>query len=139
MHKWLFILLIISANSFAQELPVYMQDVLEVSRENFQEYAKKSPNEIDDDIYDESEYLLFSQIDQIATFDIVFTKEIIREFKKEMVILVSNSFNVSQLESIVKVGNSKTLNKKQAAKFFEIAEEYKLGKIKELNFRHTRN
>ena len=57
-----------------------------------------------------------------------------RPTKIKMVELINHSFKTEQMEAIVRIGGSIELNKKQAATFFEVALEYKLGILKQLKF-----
>lgn len=134
MHKWLFFILFLSLNSFAQELPEHLQEMLDKSQDYFEIYNQKSPTEIEDGKYDESEYLLFSQIDQINGLDVIFAKDEIKNLKMKMVAVISKSFQPEQMEAISRVGRTPQLNKKQAAFFFEFALEYKLGRLTSLKF-----
>ncbi|MBA2406279.1 MAG: hypothetical protein H0V66_15995, partial [Bdellovibrionales bacterium] len=109
-------------------------DMLVKSQDYFQIYNQKNAQEIDDGKYDESEFFLFSQVDQINGLDIIFSKEDIRNTKTKMIILITESFDSHQIEAIARVARSTELNKKQAATFFEVALEYKLGKLKLIKF-----
>lgn len=134
MHKWLYLIFLISFNSFAQDLPEYLTAMLGRSEEYFEIYNQKSPLEIEDGKYDDSELLLFSQIDQIQGLGILFTRKEIKKTKIQMVELIIQSFKPEQLEAIARVGRTLELNKKQASVFFEVALEYKLGKITDITF-----
>lgn len=134
MHKWLYLIFLISFNLFAQELPEHLNAMLNKSQEFFEIYNQKSPLEIEDGKYDDSEFLLFSQIDQIHGLGIVFSKKEIKKTKIRMVELIVESFKSEQLEAIVRVGRSLELNKKQASVFFEVALEYKLGRTTVITF-----
>jgi hypothetical protein len=118
-----------SLNSFAQDYPEHLVNMMEKSRDYFEVYGQKSPSEIEDGIYDESESVLFSQVDQINGLDIIFNKEEIRKLKAQMVKLIAESFSKEQIEAIIRVAKSPSVNKKISAKFFEVALEYKSGKI----------
>jgi len=78
MHKWLFILSFYTFNSFAQELPEHLLELLGKSQEYFEIYNQKSAVEIEDGIYDDSEFLLFLQVDQMNGLDLIFSKEEIK-------------------------------------------------------------
>lgn len=134
MHKWLYLILLFSFSTFAQELPEHLSVMLGKSQDYFKIYNQKTAAEIDDGIYDESEYYLFSQIDQIQGLCIMFSKREIKNAKIKMVELIAQTFETEQLQAISKVGRSAELNKKQAAIFFEVALEYKLGKITDITF-----
>jgi hypothetical protein len=118
-----------SLNSFAQDYPEHLVNMMEKSRDYFEVYGQKSPSEIEDGIYDDSESVLFSQVDQINGLDIIFNKEEIRKLKAQMVKLIAESFSKEQIEAIIRVAKSPSVNKKISAKFFEVALEYKSGKI----------
>ena len=49
-----------------------------------------------------------------------------------MLEIINQSFDPEQLEAIIRVGRSADLNKKEAAIFFEVALEFKRGKLKDL-------
>lgn len=132
MHKWFVLLIFFTLNSFAQELPEHLQEVLGNSHAYFEIYNAKSPQEIDDGKFDESEVSLFAQIDQINGLDIIFCKDEIKTLKLKMIELIAQSFDEEQLAAIARIGRSNQLNKKQAAGFFEVALEYKSGKLKHL-------
>jgi hypothetical protein len=134
MHKWLFLIFLISSNSFAQDLPEHLTEMLNKSQEFFEIYNQKSPLEIEDGKYDDSELLLFAQIDQIQGLAIIFNKKEIKNTKIRMVELIIQSFKCEQLEAIARVGRSLELNKKQASVFFEVALEYKLGRTTAITF-----
>ena len=119
----------VSLNSFAQDYPEHLVNMMDKSREYFEMYGQKSPTEIEDGIYDDSESLLFSHVDQINGLDIIFNKEEIRKLKAQMVKLIAESFTRGQLEAIIHVAKSPSINKKISAKYFEVALEYKTGKI----------
>lgn len=129
MHKWLFLLIFFSVNSFAQDYPEHLQSMFEKTQDYFEQYSRKSPAEIEDGIYDASESLLFAQVDQINGLDIVFSKDEIRRLKAHVVRIVAESFQKEQIEAIIRVALSPSINKKQTARFFEVALEYKTGKI----------
>lgn len=118
MHKWLILLFLLSLNAFAQELPEHLQEMLDKSQDYFEIYNQKSPTEIEDGKYDESEFLLFSQIDQINGLDVIFSKAEIKNLKIKMIALISRSFQTEQMEAIARVGKTAELNKQQAAQFF---------------------
>lgn len=129
MHKLLILLTFLSFNSFAQDYPEHLQNMVEKSRDYFEIYGQKSPSEIEDGLYDESESLLFAQVDQINGLDIIFSKEEIRKIKAQMVKVIAESFQKEQIEAIIRVAKSPSVNKKITAKIFEVALEYKNGKI----------
>ena len=112
MHKWLFFFIFLSLNSFAQELPEHLQEMFAKSQDYFVIYSQKIPTEIEDGKYGETEFLLFSQIDQINGLDVIFTKDEIKTLKMEMVSLISQSFQAAQMEAIARVGRTSLLNKK---------------------------
>lgn len=118
-----------SLNSFAQDYPEHLVSIAEKGREYFEVYGQKSPSEIEDGIYDDSESLLFYHVDQINGLHIIFNKEEIRKLKAQMVKLIAESFTRAQLEAIIRVVRSPDVNKKISAKYFEVALEYKTGKI----------
>ena len=132
MHKWILFLLFFSFNSFTQELPDHLEGMLGRSQNYFEIYNQKTPAEIEDGKYDDSEFLLFAQIDQLQGLGVIFNRDEIKKIKIKMIELIVKSFEVEQLEAISRVCRSVPLNKKQAAVFFEAALEYKLGKIKEI-------
>lgn len=134
MHKWLYLIFLISFNSFAQDLPEHITSMLNKSQEFFEIYNQKTPLEIEDGKYGDSELLLFSQIDQIQGLGILLTRKEIKQIKIRMVELIIQSFTPEQLEAIARVGRTLELNKKQASVFFEVALEYKLGKITVITF-----
>ena len=49
-----------------------------------------------------------------------------------MVVLISKMFEEKQLEAIIKISKSHELNKKQAARYFEVALEYKSGLLNDI-------
>lgn len=134
MHKWLYLIFLFSCNSFAQDLPDHLNEMLARSQDFFEVYNQKSPLEIEDGEYDDSEFLLFSQIDQMQGLGVVFSKEEIKKTKIRMVELIILAFKPEQLQAISKIGRSIELNKKQASVFFEVALEYKLGKISAITY-----
>lgn len=97
----------------------------------FVEYQQRPASLIEDGAYDQSDLLLFSQIDQINTFTLVFTKEEIKQYKIKLVQQIASTFETSQLEAIVRVGRSEAVNRRKAARYFEVALEYKTGKLVE--------
>ena len=125
-----------SLNSFAQDYPEHLVNIMEKSQAYFEHYGQKTPSEIEDGTYDDSESLLFSHVDQINGLDIMFNKEEIRKLKAQMVRIIADSFSKEQIEAIIRVAKSPSVNKKISAKFFEVALEYKTGKILEqsINF-----
>lgn len=129
MFKSLILISLLSINAYAQDYPEHLQDMVAKSKEYFDIYGQKSPNEIEDGVYDDSESLLFSQVDQINGLEIVFSKEEIRKIKTQMVKVIAESFDVAQLEAIIRVAKSPSINKKISARIFEVALEYKTGKI----------
>lgn len=128
--------MLFSLSSFAQDYPEHLVNMLGKSREYFEIYSQKSPSDIEDGVYDESEAILFSQVDQINGLDIMVSKEEIRKIKSQMVRMIAQNFSLAQLEAIIHVARSPGINKKISAKFFEVALEYKSGKILEpsINF-----
>lgn len=134
MHKWFYLILLFTFNTFAQELPEHLSAMLGKSQDYFKIYNQKTALEIEDGNYDESEYFLFSHIDQIQGLGIMFSKKEIKSAKIKMVELIAQNFESEQLEAISKVGRSVELNKKQAALYFEVALEYKLGRIQTISF-----
>ena len=64
--------------------------------------------------------------------DVVFTRLEIKRAKLKMLEIINQSFDPEQLEAIIRVGRSADLNKKEAAIFFEVALEFKRGKLKDL-------
>lgn len=132
MHKWFIILALFSFNALAQEVPEHLEELLTKSQDYFENYNDKSASEIDDGKFDESEYMLFSQIDQVSGLDIIFSKEEIKNFKTRLVKDLARSFDDSQLFAIARIGQSKILNKKQASRFFEVALEYKSGTLRDI-------
>ena len=104
-------LIFLSLNSFAQELPEHLQEMLVKSQDYFVIYSQKTPTEIEDGKYDETEYLLFSHIDQINGLDVIFTKDEIKTLKMKMVSLISQSFQAEQMEAIARLGRTSQLNK----------------------------
>lgn len=133
MHKWLILTLFISMNSFAQEMPAHLEGMLKKSQEYFEIYNDKTAEEIIDGQYDESEFYLFEQIDQITGLDVVFNREEIKNYRFKLVVLISEMFSPFQMESIIKVAKSFELNRRRVAKYFEVGLEYKLGKISRAN------
>ena len=117
---------------------MHLQEMLVKSQDYFVIYSQKTPTEIEDGKYDETEYLLFSHIDQINGLDVIFTKDEIKTLKMKMVLLISQSFQAEQLEVIARVGRTSQLNKKQAATYFEFALEYKLGRLSSFKFSRYR-
>lgn len=132
MLKLLVLVLFTAFQASAQNLPEHLEERLISSQEYFQTYAQKSSAQINDADFDESEYLLFAQIDQINSFDIIFSKEEIKDFKRRMVISLSQSFDSSQLQAIVSIAKSRELNKKKSARYFEVAQEYQKGNVLEI-------
>jgi hypothetical protein len=132
MSKLLILIFFLSVNSYAQELPEHLKIMLAKSQDCFEIYNEKKPLEIEDGEYDESEFLLFSQIDQMQGLDVVFTRLEIKRAKLKMLEIINQSFGPEQLEAIIRVGRSADLNKKEAAIFFEVALEFKKGKLKDL-------
>lgn len=132
MRKWLILSFFLSFNAFAQELPEHLEELLVKSQEYFEIYNDKSAAEIDDAKFDESEFMLFSHIDQVNGLNVIFSKTDIKNLKIKMVLSLSQIFDESQLEAIIRIGKSNSLNKKYAARFFEVALEYKTGILKEI-------
>ena len=132
MRKWLILTLLISFNTSAQELPEHLEELLHKSQEYFEVYNDKSAAEIDDGKYDDSELMLFSQIDQVNGLNIIFSKEEIKNLKIRMVIGLSQKFDETQLDALIRIGKSKELNKKYASRFLEVALEYKSGILKDI-------
>ena len=129
MRNWMLIFCLFSFSAFAQDYPEHLQDMVAKSKEYFDIYGQKTPSEIEDGVYDESESTLFLQVDQINGLEIVFSKEEIRKIKTQMVKVIAESFDVAQLEAIIRVAKSPSINKKISARIFEVALEYKTGKI----------
>ncbi len=132
MSKLLLLIFFLSVNSYAQELPEHLKIMLAKGQDCFEIYNKKKPLEIEDGEYDESEFLLFSQVDQMQGLDVVFTRLEIKRAKLKMLEIINQSFDPEQLEAIIRVGRSADLNKKEAAIFFEVALEFKRGQLKDL-------
>lgn len=120
-----------SFNASAQDLPDHLEMILIRSQEVFVEYQSRTAEQIEDGVYDQTDLLLFSQIDQVNTFDLIFTKEEIKHFKIKLVRQIAATFEVTQLEAIVRVGRSELVNRRKAARYFEVALEYKTGKLVE--------
>lgn len=131
MLRFILLFFICSLPLHAQELPEHLQGVLGRSQEYFNIYKARTSEQIEDGIYDESDELLFSQIDQIYSFDLIFSKEEIKNFKLKMVLILAGTFDESQLSAISRIGKTEVLNKKKASRYFEVALEYKNGYLKE--------
>jgi hypothetical protein len=131
MLRFILLFIISTFSVQAQELPEHLEGILSRSQEYFNYYKLKTAEQIEDDHYDDSEEMLFSQLDQIYIFDLIFSKEEIKVFKVKMVMTLAQTFNESQLEAISRIGRSKILNKKKAARYFEVALEYKNGYLQE--------
>ena len=112
-------------------MPEHLQGVLARSQEYFNVYKAKTSEQIEDGNFDESDEMLFSQIDQIYSFDLIFSKEDIKNFKVKIVLTLAQTFDESQLGAIARIGKSEVLNKKKASRYFEVALEYKNGYLKE--------
>jgi hypothetical protein len=131
MLRFIYFFFIWSLPLHAQELPEHLQGVLARSQEYFNVYTAKSSEQIEDGNFDESDEMLFSQIDQIYSFDLIFSKEDIKNFKVKIVLTLAQTFDESQLGAIARIGKSEVLNKKKASRYFEVALEYKNGYLKE--------
>lgn len=127
------ILSILSLSAFSAELPEYLETLLERSNEYFEVYAQKSPAEIDDGSFDDSDRMLFAQVDQVNGLDMLFSKEDIKSYRIQLVIHMAQKFDSDQLRAITRIGKHPKLNKKKAAKYFEAAREFKDGELKEKN------
>jgi hypothetical protein len=131
MLKFIFLFFVFILPLHAQELPEHLTEILNRSQEYFDVYKLKTAEQIEDGSFDESEEMLFSQIDQIYSFNLIFSKEEIRLFKVKMVLALAQTFKESQLAAISRIGKTQVLNKKKASKYFEVALEYKIGDLKE--------
>jgi hypothetical protein len=131
MLRFIYFFFIWSLPLHAQELPEHLQGVLARSQEYFNVYKAKTSEQIEDGNFDESDEMLFSQIDQIYSFDLIFSKEDIKNFKVKIVLTLAQTFDESQLGAIARIGKSEVLNKKKASRYFEVALEYKNGYLKE--------
>ncbi len=131
MLRFIYFFFIWSLPLHAQELPEHLQGVLDRSQEYFNVYKAKTSEEIEDGNFDDSDEMLFSQIDQIYSFDLIFSKEDIKNFKVKIVLTLAQTFDESQLGAIARIGKSEVLNKKKASRYFEVALEYKNGYLKE--------
>lgn len=125
------VLTLISINSFAQDIPEHLSTMLTRVKETLVKYSEKSPEEIYDDRYDEVDTLLFTRVGIIKSYEIIFSKKEIRAYKTKLVIEISKTFTIDQLEAIYKVGTDPIVNQRYGAKYFNIAKLYKEEKLKE--------
>ena len=126
-----FLLSALTGPALAIELPEYLASLLDRSDEIFEIYSRKSSAEIDDGSIDDSDRTIFAQVDQANGLDVMFDKYEIREFRVKLVLQIALKFDSDQLLAISKIGKHPKLNKKKAARYFEVAREYKEGELKE--------
>ncbi len=138
MKKWLSLLLLFSTVAWGQELPDFLQMNLNRSEGIFESYNNKTPEQIDDGIFDDEEILLFAQLEQVECLDLSFTKEDLKTFKVELIKLISDKFSTDQLLALSRIARSKELNKKSLAKYFELALNYKLGDVDDRHLKKSR-
>ncbi len=118
-------------NVFSQNHNRHLAEMLDQMKISFTDYSKRTPSEIYDGRYDETDLLLLMRIGLIDGYDIIFSKDEISAFKTDLVVEISKIFDEKQLEAIVKMSNESDVDKKKAGKYLEAARLDKTGKIKE--------
>lgn len=116
--------------SLAQELPTKMQEILASSKEGYREYALKSPAEILDHQYDQSEVMLLSRLHLGDGLAVIFPKETIVRFRLETVKNLAEVFSAEQLSACSQMAQFVSQSGRSSP-YFDRAAELKAGKISE--------